>query len=185
MLSRYDDKRGIPESNSNTGAETKDDNLKGPRYPHSDSILTFRKPLIVCAHIVVFAVSLMLSFLVMSSMDFTPSDVPVEKSWVMEQYPILLLLFISVKLLIFGLFKQYRVWWRNVGVSHLVGILLLTLASFVSTLIIVLIWFIWVSKNFPNVADVSEGVFKADFLFTVLILGALRIIIRMIMNFNR
>jgi hypothetical protein len=176
-LSKYGDKQGMPESNSNTDAETKDDNLKGLPYPHSDSMLTFRKPSIVCADIVGFAVSLMLSFLVVNNMQF-------RRSWLVEQYLLLVVFFIVIKLIVFGLFKLYGGWWRYVGVSELIGILG---ASLVSTLIIVFLWFValhyvWVRRNFPNVATLSQSVFMADFFATVLILGGLRII-RGIMNF--
>jgi FlaA1/EpsC-like NDP-sugar epimerase len=180
MLSKYHDKQGMPESSSNTDAETKDDNLKGLPYPHSDSMLTFRKPLIVCADIVGFAVSLMLSFLVAYNMQF-------RRSWLVEQYLLLVVFFIVIKLIVFASFKLYGGWWRYVGVSDLIGILG---ASFVSTLIIRFLWFIvalnivWVRRNFPNVAAVSQSVFVADFFATVLILGGLRII-RRIMNFWR
>lgn len=181
MLSKYGDKHGMPESNSNTDAETKDDNVKVLPYPHSDSMPTFRKPLLVCADIVGFAASLMLSFLVMSNMQF-------RRSWFVEQYLLLVVFFIVIKLIVFGSFKLYGGWWRYVGVSELIGILW---ASLVSTSIIVFLWFIvalnivWVRRNFPNVAAVSQGVFVADFFATVLILGGLRIIIRRIMNFWR
>lgn len=177
MLSKYDGKQGMSESNSNTDTETKDDNLKELPYPHS--VLKFHKPLIICADIVGFAVSLMLSFLVASNMRF-------RRSWLVEQYLLLVVFFIVIKLIVFGSFRLYGGWWQNVGISELIGILG---ASFVSTLIIVFLYFIvalnivWVRRNFPNVAAVSQGVFVADFFATVLILGGLRIIIRRIMNF--
>ena len=70
-------------------------------------LLHYRKPLIILAHIVAFAASLMLSFLLVNNMQF-------RRSWLVELYPHLLFFFIIIKLLVFGLFKQYRGWWRYV-----------------------------------------------------------------------
>ena len=42
-----------------------------------------------------------------------------------------------VKTIIFGLFKQYRGWWRYVGISDLTGIVR---ASLVSTMLIFGLW---------------------------------------------
>lgn len=146
--------------------------------PHSDSMPTFRKPLIVSADMVGFAVSLMLSFLVASNMQF-------RRSWLVDQYLLLVVFFIVIKLIVFASFRLYGGRWRYVGVSDLIGILG---ASFVSSLIIGFLYFIvalnsvWVRRNFPDVAAVSQAVFVADFFATLLILGGLRIIIRRIMN---
>ena len=68
-------------------------------------LLRFRRPLIVLAHLAVFAVSLMLSFLVASNMQ-------IKAEWLVGQYPILLAFVLVIKTVIFGLFKQYRGWWR-------------------------------------------------------------------------
>ncbi len=137
-------------------------------------LLRFRRPLIVVAHIVAFAASLMLSFLVVQNMQF-------RREW-LDVYPAVLLFFLLVKLPVFGLFKQYRGWWRYVGISDLRGILL---ASLVSTLIIVVSWF--AAGRFdavraslpPGMERPAEGVCIADIFATVFILGALRIVVRL------
>ncbi len=137
-------------------------------------LLRFRRPLIVVAHIVAFAASLMLSFLVVQNMQF-------RREW-LDVYPAVLLFFLLVKLPVFGLFKQYRGWWRYVGISDLRGILL---ASLVSTLIIVVSWLaVGRIDNIraslpPGMERPAEGVCIADIFATVFILGALRIVVRL------
>ena len=138
------------------------------------ALLRFRRPLIVLAHIIAFAISLVLSFLVVNNMQF-------RREW-LEVYPALLLFFLIVKLPIFGLFQQYRGWWRYVGISDLRGILL---ASLTSTSVIVVVWFAagWseaIGVTLPaGMERPAEGVCVADVFATVFILGALRIVIRL------
>jgi FlaA1/EpsC-like NDP-sugar epimerase len=142
--------------------------------PSSALLLRVRRPLIVLAHIAAFAFSLMLSFLVVQNMQF-------RIEW-LKLYPALLLFFLVVKLPVFGFFKQYRGWWRYVGISDLLGIFG---ASLVSTFIIVVLWFL--VGNIPAVRmslplgleRPAEGVCIADMFATVFMLGGLRIIIRL------
>ncbi|MHC4073708.1 MAG: polysaccharide biosynthesis protein, partial [Planctomycetota bacterium] len=116
----------------------------------------------------------MLSFLVVQNMQF-------RREW-LDVYPAVLLFFLLVKLPVFGLFKQYRGWWRYVGISDLRGILL---ASLVSTLIIVVSWLaVGRIDNIraslpPGMERPAEGVCIADIFATVFILGALRIVVRL------
>jgi len=140
------------------------------------ALLHYRKPLIILVHIIAFAASLMLSFLLANNMQF-------RRSWLVEQYPLLLVFLIIVKLVVFGLFKQYRGWWRYVGISDLIGILR---ASLVSTLIIVALWYAFISTTtirrswyLENITEISQGVFMADMFGTVLLLAGLRMIIRL------
>jgi FlaA1/EpsC-like NDP-sugar epimerase len=134
-----------------------------------------RKPLIVLAHAAVFAASLLLSFLVAYNMQF-------RRMWLVEQYPILLVFFLVVKLPVFGAFEQYRGWWRYVGISDLLGILR---ASLVSTLIIVTLWFATlyigpIRRTLPiGMTEVSQGVFVADLFGTILLLAGLRMVVRL------
>jgi FlaA1/EpsC-like NDP-sugar epimerase len=137
-------------------------------------LLRFRKPLIILAHIIAFAASLMLSFLVLNGMQFPGG-------WFVEYYLPFLPLFIAVKLVVFRLFKQYRGWWRYVGISDLLGILR---ASLVSTIIIVAFWFALVPNigllrtNLPKIENV-DGVVMADMFSTILLLAGLRMVIRL------
>jgi FlaA1/EpsC-like NDP-sugar epimerase len=139
-------------------------------------VLTFRKPLIVLAHILAFAASLIFSFLVANNMQF-------RREWLVGQYPFLLLFFLAVKLPVFGLFKQYRGWWRYVSISDLLGIVR---ASLVSTLIIVAVWFAVMLQIPavrqalpPGIATISQGVFMADLFGTILLPAGLRMITRL------
>ena len=139
------------------------------------ALLRHRKFLIIFAHIVAFAASLMLSFLVANNMQF-------RRDWLIDQYPFLLFFFIIIKLVVFGLFKQYRGWWRYVGISDLIGILR---ASLVSTLIIVSLWVSLIFAPTPvrqklqSVTFVGQSVFMADLFTTFLLLAGLRMLIRL------
>ncbi len=142
----------------------------------SGFLLTFRKPLIILAHILAFAASLVFSFLVTSNMQVT-------REWLVQQYPFMLLFFLMVKLPVFGLFKQYRGWWQYVSISDLLGILR---AALVSTLIIVTIWFALIlqvpviRRALPApIVAISQGVFMADLFGTILLPAGLRMIIRL------
>jgi len=164
----------MAETNVNEQPGNKSKNLSEFSAPNSSLLLRVRRPLIVLAHIIAFAFSLMLSFLVVQNMQF-------RAEW-LELYPALLMFFLVVKLPVFGFFKQYRGWWRYVGISDLLGIFG---ASLVSTFIIVVLWF--VAGNIPAVRmslpagleRPAEGVCIADMFATVFMLGGLRIIIRL------
>ncbi len=139
-------------------------------------LLRFRRPLIILAHIIAFAASLMLSFLVVHNMQ-------IKRIWLVDAYPALLVFFLIIKLPVFGLFKQYRGWWRYVGISDLRGILQ---ASLTSTLIIVALWYVMgpidiIRANLPAGLDgkPAEGVCIADMFATVFMLGGLRMAIRL------
>jgi len=163
----------MPESNTNT--QLKDNNQNQSELAAPTSVwLRYRRALIVSAHIVAFAASLMLSFLLANNMQF-------RRNWLIQQYPILLVSFIIIKLIVFGLFKQYRGWWRYVSISDLTGIIA---ASLSSTFIIVALWYAMLNATsmrriFQNIADVSQGVFMADMFATVLLLAGLRMVIRL------
>ena len=164
----------MSEINTNKSPNSKDQ--KSPVFftPFPTILLRIRRPLIVLAHIIAFAASLILSFLVVQNMQF-------RAEW-LKLYPALLMFFLIIKLPVFGLFKQYRGWWRYVGISDLLGIFG---ASLVSTFIIVVLWF--VIGNIPAVRiglpsgleRPAEGVCIADMFATVFMLGGLRIIIRL------
>ena len=164
----------MPETNTNIQPDNEDKGLPESSTPLPVLLLRVRRPLIVIAHIIAFASSLMLSFLVVQNMQF-------ERDWLVL-YPALLMFFLIIKLPIFGVFKQYRGWWRYVGISDLLGIFG---ASLVSTFIIVVLWF--AIGNIPAVrislpSDLvrpAEGLCIADMFATVFMLGGLRIIIRL------
>ena len=163
----------MPDSNANTQGQNKSHRPSQLLAPPA-KLLAYRKHLIILAHILAFAASLLLSFLVANNMQF-------KRSWLGDQYPILLVFFIIIKLPVFGLFKQYRGWWRYVSISDLTGIIG---ASLLSTFIIVVSWYTMlnttsVRRNFQNIAGVGQGVLVADMFATVLLLAGLRMAIRL------
>ena len=165
----------MPDSNENKQPEISNQNIPQVTMPQA-AIFRFRRPLIVLAHIVAFSVSLLLSFLVAHNMQFRVDVLA-------EQYFPLLAFFLIVKLIIFGFFRQYRGWWRYVGISDLLGILR---ASVVSTGIIVILWFAITGTNiiprnslFQPLTEVSQGIFMADMFGTLLLLSGLRMTIRL------
>lgn len=165
--------KNMSESRTGDGEHTSQIMLQAAGPPAA--LLRFRKPLIIFAHIVSFAASLMLAFLVANNMQLS-------RSWVAGQYPLLLTLFLAIKLPVFGFFGQYRGWWRYVGISDLLGILR---ASILSTVIIVLLWFVVilniepVRRSLQGITEVSQGVFMADMFATFLFLSGLRIATRL------
>jgi len=168
----------MAESNTNTQLKNKNQNSSELSMPLT-ALLRYRKPLIILAHIVAFAASLMLSFLLVNNMQFRPANNP---DWLVRQYPLLLLFFIIIKLAVFGLFKQYRGWWRYVGISDLTGIIG---ASVLSTLIIVVLWFAIVLRVGPvrrllqNIDDIAQSIFLLDMAGTFLLLAGLRMVTRL------
>src|SRR3989339_1665037 len=138
-------------------------------------LLRYRKIFILLAHIGVFAAALMLSFLMASRMQFS-------RDWLTGQYPRMLLLFVAVKLVVFGLFRQYRGWWRDVSISDLMGI---TGASVFSAFVIVTIWFGIINIDVLRQRFASffytddQAIFILDMFATILLLSGLRMGIRL------
>jgi len=166
----------MPELNTDSQHHGREENEGPVSAAPARFLLTFRKPLVILAHVVAFAASLMLSFLVANSMQF-------KREWLVEQYPLLLLFCLAVKLPVFGFFQQYRGWWRYVSISDLLGILRASLAS---TLIIVAVWFAVmlhvpaIRRALPaGIAAISQGVFMADLFGTILLPAGLRMLIRL------
>ncbi len=164
----------MPDSNTKTQLKH-GDQKPSDLSPVSAMLLRYRRPLIIIAHIIVFAASLFFSFLVVHNMQL-------KLSWLVNQYPPLLLFFLVIKLLIFGLFKQYRGWWRYVGIQDLTGIMR---SSLVSTFIIVALWFIMGQIEFVRIhlpaglKTPTESICMADMFATILLLALLRMVIRL------
>lgn len=102
-----------------------------------EGILRFRRLLIVLTHIAVFAGALGFAFLLRNNMQL-------ERRWMIYQYPLLLIFILPVKVIIFGLFKQYRGWWRYVGMLDLVAI---AKASLLSTAVLIGMWYAYSYSN--------------------------------------
>ena len=137
-------------------------------------LLRFRRVLILLAHIGAFAFSLFLSFVLLNNMQ-------VNKSWFYYDFPLMLLFMVPVKLVVFGLFKQYSGWWRYVGISDLLSI---AKASLISTVIIVAVWF--TGNRFASFRRVissdihiGEGIILLDFFITMMALAGVRMLVRL------
>ncbi len=111
----------------------------------SKGLLHYRKTLIILAHVAAFIAALGLAFLFMYSMQ-------VLRRWVIYPFPIMLAFVLPIKLIVFAYFKQYRGWWRYVGVSDLLKI---AKASLISAIILVAGWYaygLFGAKIIPNSA---------------------------------
>ncbi|AQT69730.1 UDP-N-acetyl-alpha-D-glucosamine C6 dehydratase [Anaerohalosphaera lusitana] len=153
----------------------KDGNSEFSRFS-VDNLIRYRRTLVFVAHIISFAISLFLSFLIIENMQ-------VQRSWAGYEFPFLLLLILPVKLVIFGLFNQFRGWWRYAGMSDLLSIVKASLAS---TIIIVVAWYSFNHVEFlrrgidPNfLDDVADGVLMLDCFTTIMVLGGLRMLVRL------
>ncbi len=137
--------------------------------------LKLRLPLVISGHTLVFAGSLLLSFLMVNYMQF--KDV-----WLDSQFPLLLSIVLPVKLLVFGQLNQYRGWWRYVGISDLLGIFR---ASVLSTILSVGLWFgllsvAWLEQGvLQSLVDISQGIFVADLFSTIMLLAGMRMMVRL------
>jgi len=157
-------------------------NIQSPKEPDEKinpsalpvGLLRFRKQIIMLAHIVVFALGLMMAFLLVNNMQF-------QREWFVTQYPGLLIFFIIVKLIVFGYFRQFQGWWRFVGISDLLAIVK---ASLVSTLILVVLWFSLlmaepVRMKLREFTTISQAIFILDMFATIVLLGGLRMAVRL------
>jgi FlaA1/EpsC-like NDP-sugar epimerase len=160
----------------------KNQNIQSPKEPDEKinpsvlpaGLLRFRKQIIMLAHIVVFALGLMMAFLLVNNMQF-------QREWFVTQYPGLLIFFIIVKLIVFGYFRQFQGWWRFVGISDLLAIVK---ASLVSTLILVVLWFSLlmaepVRMKLREFTTISQAIFILDMFATIVLLSGLRMAVRL------
>lgn len=140
----------------------------------SSFLLRFRKQFIILVHISIFAVSLMMAFLLVNNMQF-------QSEWFIGLYPKTLLFFVVVKLFVFAIFRQYQGWWRYVSISDLLSIVK---ASLVSTLIIVIAWVVVAAvqpiREYVNEwFGFSQAVFILDMFATIVLMGGTRMAVRL------
>lgn len=171
-----------------------------------DTLLRYRRIIIFGAHIAAFAASLGLSFLLIKNMklteEFMPnlldavvnnwSEIPGliknirltedTRYWIVYQYPLMLLFMLSIKLVVFGLFRQYSGWWRYVGISDL---LVVAKASLISTTVIILLWYFVILRvdflrfGVERLQNIGDGVILLDFFITIMMLSGLRMVVRL------
>jgi len=97
----------------------------------AERLVRFRRPLIILTHVGAFVTSLFLSFLLIHQMQL-------ERRWAVWPFPIVLAVAIPVKLLVFGYFRQFRGWWRYVGIGDLIEI---AKASIASAIVLMALWY--------------------------------------------
>jgi FlaA1/EpsC-like NDP-sugar epimerase len=141
---------------------------------NSSLLLKFRKQFIMLVHIGVFALSLMMAFLLVNNMQF-------QNEWFFGLYPKTLLFFVIIKVLVFAVFKQYQGWWRYVSISDLLSIVK---ASLVSTLLIVILWVVVAAiqpvREYVNEwFGFSQAIFILDMFATIVLMGGLRMAVRL------
>ncbi len=143
-----------------------------PQYIATSSLF-LRKVRVIFAHVVLFTIALFLSFVVKNGMRISDNWFPmVFIKW--------LGVILAVKLVVFGLFRQYQGWWRYASVSDLISIIK---ASHVSVLIIVPGWY-FAANTFKDSldSDFMKGdvvVILMDWAATIMIICGARIAIRL------
>lgn len=136
--------------------------------------LKFRRAIIIIAHILLFSFSLLISFLFTKNMQL-------KGDWLYTQYPPILIFTLIIKITVFGFFKQYRGWWRYVGITDLFGI---AGAAWTSTLIIYVLYTAGLLNHFirpfmEEFTKVSQAIFLLDMFGTMFLLGGARMLVRL------
>ena len=83
---------------------------------------------------------------------------------------------IGLKLAVFVAFRFYTRWWRFTGIQDLEQIVI---ACVVATLLVITVLTIWRPDGYEAV---PRGVFVLDFLFTVVLVGGVRFLVRSLME---
>jgi FlaA1/EpsC-like NDP-sugar epimerase len=111
----------------------------------SRGLIRYRKMFIMLAHVVTFVMALAMAFLFAFVYERG-----LERRWAVYPFLILLVVILPVKLAVFAYFKQYRGWWRYVGVTDLLGI---AKASLVCTIFLVALWYVYSVTGHRFVSD--------------------------------
>ncbi|MBN1817740.1 MAG: polysaccharide biosynthesis protein [Sedimentisphaerales bacterium] len=99
--------------------------------PFVEWLLRYRRPVILLAHCLAFVVSLFFAFLLAHQMEL-------QRRWGIYPFPVFLLVAIPIKLVVFGWFRQFRGWWRYVGISDLVE---MAKASLAGAIVLMALWY--------------------------------------------
>jgi len=111
----------------------------------SRGLIRYRKMFIVLAHVVTFVLALAMAFLFAFVYERG-----LERRWALYPFLILLAVILPVKLAVFACFKQYRGWWRYVGVTDLLGI---AKAALVCTVFLIALWYVYSVTGHRFVSD--------------------------------
>ncbi len=126
---------------------------------------------IISVHVVLFAVSLFLAFIVNDGMRLG--------DWFPKLYLQWFLVTLVVKLIVFGLFQQYHGWWRYASVSDLLSIIK---ASHVCVLIIVPGWYVALNifkENPWPFRNMEVAVMLMDWAAMIMVVCGARLIMRL------
>jgi FlaA1/EpsC-like NDP-sugar epimerase len=96
-------------------------------------LLSFRRVLIILAHVGCFWVAMTLAF----TLAFAYGDYASRRRLVF-QLPLLFVVALPIKIIVFGWLRQFRGWWRYVG---LMDLLLIVKASLISLILLLVIWY--------------------------------------------
>ena len=96
-------------------------------------IMQFRRVLIILAHVGCFLVAMTLAF----TLAFAYGNYSSRRRLIF-QLPLLFVFALPLKLLVFGWLKQFRGWWRYVG---LMDMLLIVKASLISLILLLIVWY--------------------------------------------
>ena len=141
---------------------------------------------IIFAHLVFFWISLFMSFVVLNSME-------INEQWFGPLFWNTFLAIAVVKLVVYGIFRQYQGWWRYVSVSDLFSIIK---ATHICLVIEILAYYLCRTK-FPNSLGVIESqgiavlpeldpaILVADWVATICTVCGSRLIIRLYFEENQ
>ena len=143
----------------------------------------FWKLKIILAHVGFFWLSLFLSFVVLNSMQVGP--------WFGPLFWNTFLILCAIKLVIYGIFRQYQGWWRYVSVSDLFSIIKATHICLVLEIVgyYLLMWAfnpngMTVDKA-PLIAQLDVAVLVADWVATICTVCGSRLLIRLYFEENQ
>ncbi len=145
-----------------------------------------RMPLVVGAHVVLFALALLVAFLLAYNFHFSFRLRGEVHHWFLDLYVPLLVIALPIKLLVFLSTRQYRGSWRYVGLRDLFGVIS---ASLIGTFLFLLVYFalenVWQLRFGHPLIDHSplrslrqSTVFSLDWACTIAFVSAARILVR-------
>lgn len=130
----------------------------------TDQLLRFRTPVLVLLHVVIFAASYVLAFLLRFDFTFAPRFFALS--------PAALPTFLVAKLLTFAWFRQYSGWWRYVSLNDLIQMSYATLAGGLLAVAGVALLGLF-ADGFPR------SIFILDGVLTIGLLAGSRVLIRL------
>ena len=133
---------------------------------------------LIAAHIICFAIALFLSFIVHQDMRLG--------DWVTTVFVAWLIPTLLVKLIVFGLLRQYQGWWRYASTTDILSVIK---GSHISALILVIGWYavMWYAGNYSpalyeqlgSLRQVPQAVMLMDWAATIVVLCGVRLAIRL------